>query len=164
MRALCTVTRWLVPRRKLGIPATMRAAAERRRARVPAVARAPLGPLEGTSFSRNGPDCGRYRRRARARLVGSFRALSSRSSSSTSLLTWVARTMIRQSRLFSRATPGSCFFTARGDDLTCAHPLHLRGGADATNILCAIRHACRSFTLPVMLPAHPTSIVIEREF
>lgn len=43
------------------------------------------------------------------------------------------------------------FLTARGDDLTCAHPLHLRGRTDTTNILCAIRHACRSFTLPVML-------------
>lgn len=65
-------------------------------------------PRRYSSFSRNGPDC-THRRWARARLVGSFRALSSRSSSSTSLLTWVARTMIRRSRLFSRATPRSCF-------------------------------------------------------
>lgn len=36
------------------------------------------------------------------------------------------------------------FLTAQGDDLTCAHPLHLRGRTDTTNILCAIRHACRS--------------------
>lgn len=61
---------------------------------------AALGPSKALHFLETGPTApiaGGH-----ARLVGSFRALSSRSSSSTSLFTWVARTMIRRSLSFSR--------------------------------------------------------------
>lgn len=129
--------------------------AERRR--TSACCRSPpsLGPLEGTSFSRNGPDCAhRWRPRSIGRIVSS--TLVARSSSSTSLLTWVARTMIRRSLVPSRsspATPGSCFLR-RETMILPALTLYTCGRTDTTNMPRAIRRACRSFT-PRHRPARP---------
>jgi len=124
---LCAVTRQTrsVPRRKTRIPRDNAHRGGTKARRTSACCRSCCwASRRHFIFSKRGLDCAHRPRRTR--LVGSFRALSSRSSSSTSLLTWVARMMIRRSRLSSlEATPKSCFLRREGDDLTCAHPLHL---------------------------------------
>lgn len=114
-------------------------------ARVPAVARRHVGPLEGTSFSRNGPDCAhRWRPRSIGRIVSS---------------TLVAIVILdvpfdvggaHDDSTISRlpappATPGSCFLRCEAMILP-ARTLYTCGRTDTTNMPRAIRRACRSFT------------------
>ena len=156
MRALYAVTRRLVPRCKVGTP---RQCAPRRnevtKARTSACCRScSVGLSKALHFLETGPT---------ARLTPSPPGTGSigRIVSSTLVAIVILNVpfdvgganddltilplLLGHSRIL--------FLTARGNDLTCAHPLHLRGRTDTTNILCAIRHACRSFTLPVMLRA-----------
>lgn len=141
-------------------PATMRTAAERRRARVPAVARA-LCWASRRHFI--------FSKRARLRLSSAGTDSIGRIVSSTLVAIVILNVPFdvggaNDDSTISPLLSGHSrilFLTARGDDLTCTHSLHLRG---RTRLIYSARFAMPVEAYSPSCCAHPTSIMIEREF